>query len=166
MKGRVGCNILFCTPLQILGESPSQSVRGSKMFSVTYWSLAFLNSRRTIWKRSSFGWTFFPDGSFFQMDGMDLRTGLTYLRTQSNFWTSLRSSVYSVYYRTGRCGIKSEDLTPFLRHWSFRIKTVPQRPGLSVRRRGGSVRRWAFGPNARASRSRLATVPELHTLTI
>ena len=27
------------------GKCPSQSVRGSKMFSVTYWSLAFLNSR-------------------------------------------------------------------------------------------------------------------------
>ena len=37
--------------------------------SVTYWSLAFFSSRRTICKRSSFGWTFFPDG----------RDGLTYL---------------------------------------------------------------------------------------
>ena len=50
VKGRVGCNILFCTPLQILGESPGQSVRGLKMFSTTLASLAFLNSRQgTVW---------------------------------------------------------------------------------------------------------------------
>ena len=36
------------------------------------------------------------------------------LRTESNLRTSLRSSVYSVYYRTGRC----------------RIKAVPQRPAV------------------------------------
>ena len=39
--------------------------------------------------------------------------------TESNLRTSLRSYVYSVYYRTGRFRIKSGDLTPFLRHWSF-----------------------------------------------
>ena len=50
--------------------------------------------------------------------------------TQSNLRTSLRSYVYSVYYRTGRCRIKSEDLTPFLRNWSFGIKAVPQRPAV------------------------------------
>ena len=74
-KGRVGCNILFSTSLRILGESPSQSVRGSKMFSVTYWSLAFLIhtnniliSAAMVCKRSSFGLNgrFFPDG----MDGL------------------------------------------------------------------------------------------------
>jgi len=86
VKGRVGCNILFSTPLWILGESPSQSVRGSKMFFVTYWSLAFLNSRmsnnienrppRCASDRRS---AFFPNG----------RDGRTYLRTQSNLRTSL-----------------------------------------------------------------------------
>ena len=48
VKGRVGCNILFCTPLRILGESPSQSGARLKMFSTTLSSLAFLNSRRAI----------------------------------------------------------------------------------------------------------------------
>ena len=41
VKGRVGCNILFSTSLRILGESPGQSVRGSKLFSITLASLAF-----------------------------------------------------------------------------------------------------------------------------
>ena len=39
---------------------------------------------------------------------------VTYLHTQSNLRTSLRSYVYSIYYRTGR----------------FRIKGVPQRPAV------------------------------------
>ena len=40
-----------------------------------------------------------------------------------------------MYYVTGRCGIKSEDLTPLLRNWSFRIKSEDLTPLL---------RNWSF----------------------
>ena len=80
VKGRVVCNILFSTPLRILGESPSQSVRGSKMFCVPYWSLAFYLCAASSGVNGVL--------RIYEMRILD-GTGLTHLRTQSNLRTSL-----------------------------------------------------------------------------
>ena len=46
VKGRVGCNIFFSTSLRILGESPGQSVRGSKCSLLLWQAWHFFNSRQ------------------------------------------------------------------------------------------------------------------------
>ena len=105
VKGRVGCNILFSTPLRILGESPGQSVRGSRMFSMTLASLAFfLIHVKAMHHRASTILMVFSDrrsnfwSAFERYSNFGSWTGRDY--TQSNLRTSLR------YYVSGHSGSK------------------------------------------------------------
>ena len=143
MKGRVGCNILFSTPLRILGESPSQSVRGSKMFCVSCWSLALYlcaassGCRMVCFASSKCGfWT-----------GRDL---LTYLLTYAHNLISKPHSVppYTPYTtELVVAGLKQYWTTSAVRFVKcFRSDTG----GLaSLGSRSGSVRCSAFVPDGR-----------------
>ena len=94
--------VTFCSlPLYEFSEN-LQLVRGLKMFSTTLASLAFLNSRQGTVSSGVYN----SSSSNAMFGKKDVTTWQRDLRTQSNLRTSLRSSVYSVYYRTGHCRIK------------------------------------------------------------
>ena len=134
VKGRVGCNILFSTSLRILGESPGQSVRGSKLFSITLASLAFfLIHVKAMHHRASTILMVFSDRrsnfliGFRTIFEFRLRTGRYVTDTQNLIWglhsvppytpyttelvvagSNLRTSLRScVNYGTGRSGSKA-----------------------------------------------------------
>ena len=87
VKGRVVCNILFSTPLRILGECPSQSVQFSKNVLHHFGKpCVFKFTSRHYISSGVYNSASSSDAMFGKKDVTYL---LTYLRTQSNLRTSL-----------------------------------------------------------------------------
>ena len=113
VKGRVVCNILFSTPLRILGECPSQSVQFSKNVLHHFGKPCVFKftSRHYIISSGVYNSASSSDAMFGKKD---VTYSLTYLLTHTIKFEDLTS----VYYVTGRC---SQTLW---RKASFSKKTV------------------------------------------